>query len=125
MAQALGFMAIALYCALAVLQIPTPQLLTAGNMGSVVIYAYVIAIAVCALGIAARSKIAWAIALGIEVSAILVVYMERDFHHAREFSRVTLMLAAWRIVLLLTPWLWSLMDLEKRLGRRSLGTNGG
>lgn len=100
----LTYLCLAIYAVLAVWQITTPDLLTAGNAGVVVIYAYVWLVAAAALGVAVRSKVAWWVAVAADVMGA-ATSLALDHAHAREFTRVTLILALVRLALLSTPWI--------------------
>jgi hypothetical protein len=101
----LRYLSLAIYGVLAWRQTSTPDLLTAGNAGVVVVYVYVWVVAAAALGIFVQSKVAWSVAIATDIMGVLAAVTELDRFHARDFARVTLILALGRLTLLATPWI--------------------
>ena len=99
------FLSLAIYGILALAQIETPGLLTAGNAGVLVVYLYVGIVVAAALGVVLQSKVAWSTAVAIDVLGVAASLMELDRFHARDFTRITLLLALVRLALLATPWI--------------------
>jgi hypothetical protein len=101
----LRYLCLVIYGVLAWRQTSTPDLLTAGNMGVVVIYAYVWVVAAAALGVIVQSKVAWGGAIAVDILGVLAALGGLDHYHAKDFARITLILALVRLALLATPWI--------------------
>jgi hypothetical protein len=106
-----------IYVALGVWQFTTPDLLTAGNAGVLVIYAYQWVVAAALIGVALKDRLAWWIAFVADALGA-TGSLTSEHPHATEFLRVTSILALGRLTLLITPWIRAHVGFRSVLRKR-------